>query len=184
MKKVSKLRKVVFGGLFLGLIGFSIVGCKKEVRNTNEQKDLDKSELLESLTFDSYQENEQDVEKLNIIIFRVQLHRASRDCLRGFGFCDFEWFPDFKQKSGDSDFQVTGRSILAKKQNNQTESYIEIHLANQIPAELSDSDLELIIEESLSTTIEDNNIITIESGIYNVDRTLGEYGGYRIILND
>ncbi len=36
----------------------------------------------------------------------------------------------------------------------------------------------------LSTTIEDNNIITIESGIYNVDRTLGEYGGYRIKLND
>lgn len=96
--------------------------------------------------------------------------------------CDFEWFPDFKRTSSNpgSDYQLPENSILVFEQQDDTGNYFEVHFAEQIHPSLSDTDLDLIIDESLATTVEDDSILTINSGVYKVDRELGEYGGYKI----
>jgi hypothetical protein len=73
------MKKLIYGTLFLGLIGFGIIGCEKEVNGSKNSQSESKEELRESLIFKSSQEQgEQNFEKLRIRIFTVSLARASQ----------------------------------------------------------------------------------------------------------
>lgn len=132
----------------------------------------EKQELLNSLTFKKI-DNSQSKDGVNVVIFSVDIARPSQNCQSGWGFCNFEWFP---LVNGDNSGYET------EKQSDYVGDYFEIHFANQIPPGLTDEDLKMIVENTLSTTT-DQGVFIINAGEYEVDRNLGEFGGYRIYLN-
>lgn len=156
--------------LFLLLLTlFLVVSCI-------QQDEFDKTEkegLLNSLTFKK-NDNSQLKGGINVVIFSVYIGRASRNCQSGWGFCNFEWFP---LVNGDDGGYET------EKKTDSVGNYFEIHFANQIPAGLTDDDLKMIVENTLSTTTDQGEVFTLNAGEYEVDRNLGEFGGYRVYLN-
>jgi len=137
----------------------------------SEDENLNKEELLNSLRFENNQIDSKG--GVNVVIFEVYIGRASQNCQSGFGFCNFTWFPDFKD----------GGSINAQLESNDGENYIEVHFANEIPEGLTDEDLQIIVDDALTASNEQGDSYTIIAGSYQIDRSLGEYGGYKIELN-
>lgn len=154
--------------LFLLLLTFFlVVSCNQD--ETIDQNE--KEQLLSTLTF----KNDADAQSkggVNVVIFSVYIGRASQNCQSGWGFCNFEWFP--KQGSNVHN---------AAKQSDTNGDYFEIHFANEIPFGLTDADLKMTVEDALSTTTNQGEVFTINAGEYDVDRSLGEFGGYRVYLD-
>lgn len=94
------MKKLIYGGLFLALVGTLITSCTKE-----QDESRAKNEVLE------IEENLQSQYNQKVLgsgpgirIFTVEIHRpvgkTNRhgqpcECRICVGFCDFEWFPDF-----------------------------------------------------------------------------------------
>lgn len=73
---------------------------------------------------------------------------------------------------------------FSKKEIRDNQTYFEIYFANEIPEGLSDNDLKMIVDEAITAYNSDTGeSLTILSGEYNVDRNLGDFGGYKIILD-
>lgn len=68
-------------------------------------------------------------------------------------------------------------AISVIEENDTNGNYFEIHFANEMPEELTDDDLKLIVDKALTAASEEGKSFTINAGDYNVDRSLGEYGG-------
>lgn len=135
-----------------------------------------KEELLKSITFDNAELKNLENSRVNLVIFEVYIGRASRNCQSGWGLCNFRWFPDFREQDENT--------VLAKKEIRDNQTYFEIYFANEIPEGLSDNDLKMIVDEAITAYNSDTGeSLTILSGEYNVDRNLGDFGGYKIILD-
>lgn len=158
------------------LLLFSLIfmfSCNQD----EEVNDFQKEDLLKSLVFEDLNDLAfKGKDPVSIVIFEVTIARASKNCKTGFGFCDFTWFPGLKDN-------MDPNIISVKEELDTNGNYFEIHFANEIPIELSDEDLLLLVDESLTTYNDIGESFTINSGEYLVDRTLGEYGGYKVYLN-
>lgn len=87
-----KMKKLIYGGLFLALVGIGIVACQKISENPGSSTNTEVS-------------SNSSVEKVGpgFRIFTVQLHRPEGkinhsgvdcNCVFCAGFCEFKWFPD------------------------------------------------------------------------------------------
>ncbi|MBF1602195.1 MAG: hypothetical protein HXO29_08125 [Prevotella sp.] len=121
---------------------------------------------------------------VNIGIFSVRIARPSTDCVYGFGFCDFVWFPkqnnevDFRNNHlYDNSFEV--------KCDSEGNKFVDMELL-EVPKNIDISKLQpLVVEDSLESirTIDGKEKeVVVPMGTYVFDRTIGKYGGYRIPL--
>lgn len=124
---------------------------------------------------------------INIGIFSVRIARASRKCLDGFGFCDFKWFPkpydkDLNNLLVNNELYKNSFYIKADQYGNK---FVDLELSEK-PAELDISRLQpLVVEEELQSSSTVNGKlqdITVPQGTYSFDKSIGEFGGYRIPL--
>lgn len=126
-------------------------------------------------------------EDLDICIFSVRIARASRNCLSGFGFCDFVWFP--KQPENDVEKLIESNPLYKNSFRIQRDKggnkFVDLELSKK-PAGLDISKLQpLVVEENLesfSTVNEKEEKMTVPKGSYSFDSSIGKFGGYRIPL--
>ena len=126
---------------------------------------------------------------VNIGIFEVTIHRASKGCTSGFGFCKFTWFPPSSPKIPKfempdippSEDVTEGRRTVDVYQNEEGVYFFDVYATESLGENVDD----LIVDYDLIAVKEGEMTedLTITAGAYSFDSTLGEYGGYRIILD-
>lgn len=119
-----------------------------------------------------------DSQRVNIIIFSVKLHRSSRGCLYGFGFCKFKWFPGFRALD---DKEI----IVGISDDCNDNCYFDL-LIEDYPEDMPLNLMNLNVDEDLTAFAFDDleKPYTIKKGVYNIDLTLGSKGGYRIFYDN
>lgn len=135
-----------------------------------------------------FSKGEPEPRTVNIGIFEVTIHRASKSCTSGFGFCNFEWFPGepdippFKMPDipKEQDEYLGRRTVVVFKNIGEENYYFDVYATEYIEEEFPD----LIVDDNLIAIQQgemDSNL-TIRAGVYSFDRNIGEFGGYRIPL--
>lgn len=130
--------------------------------------------------------NANDARGINIGIFSVRIARPSTGCKRGFGFCDFVWFPKLHNK--DVDILLEKHSEYSSfniKRDSEGNKFVDLELAEK-PTGIDLNKLQpLVIEEQLEgfNFINDKeNELIVSQGSYPFDSSVGKFGGYRIPL--
>lgn len=121
---------------------------------------------------------------INIGIFSVRIARPSTGCKRGFGFCDFVWFPKLHNK--DVDILLEKHSEYSSfniKRDSEGNKFVDLELAEK-PTGVDLNKLQpLVIEEQLEGfNFINNNELIVSQGSYSFDSSIGKFGGYRIPL--
>ncbi len=128
----------------------------------------------------------QENDGINIIIVKIEWGNPKKRC-EGFGLCRTEWFPGWAEwwekittSSADYHYVPLQRDSISGKY------YIDILLNEDVPSHffqiLSSG---LTVEETELLPAENNLInldLTIPSGTYFFDTSLGEHGGFGIYL--
>lgn len=135
-------------------------------------------------------ENDKEIQSnssdFSIGIFSVRIARPSTGCRRGFGFCDFVWFPKLHNK--DVDILLEKHSEYSSfniKSDSEGNKFVDLELAEK-PTGVNLNKLQpLVIEEQLEGFNSINNKekeLIVSQGSYSFDRSVGKFGGYRIPL--
>lgn len=110
---------------------------------------------------------------VSIVIFEFSIGRESRGC-KGFGVCDFEWFPGFKVSKGD----VYERAEVWKYEDGTYD--LEFYVDEEV-SDPTDPSLNIVVDNDLvSGAMPDNTVLYIKAGTYAFDPSLGDHGGYNI----
>lgn len=116
-----------------------------------------------------------------IIICSWDWGRDSRQC-KGFGLCNFVWFPEFKNEIVATNTSLPDASIIETDTNG--ERYTDILLSEKVSLDIQKKLPALVIDKSLSCqdTLDTGEIktLTMRKGEYRFDPNLGENGGYRV----
>lgn len=173
----------------LSVLGLSLLSCDHrdsvaDVRNESVHNKVKLSGMfgvksLEGGLLDT-NSNEPKPPKADLIIFEVKIARASQRCLTGWGFCDFKWFPMLKNSMNTSN---SFNSVLVEAKKEKGDYVFYLYVTNPV-SDINSSDLNLVVDEDL--VVEEQNGLpksfTLRAGTYSYDASIGEYGGYRIIL--
>lgn len=121
---------------------------------------------------------------ISLGIFSVRIARPSTGCKRGFGFCDFKWFPRNTDLSLDQFQNNELYEMSFAIENDQFgNKYVDLEIAER-PTTLDVSRLQpLVVEETLESfgnRVEES--MEVPQGTYSFDGSIGELGGYRIYL--
>ena len=167
------MKKIIYLALIAVLLGFFSAGCEKEKRY---------NENPSSLSIDGgsvVKKKPQNPGTVNILIFKVTLHRATTDrprdhkncgCLECFGFCDFEWFPGMKKSvhsivdnPSNKDQSLILMQIINEKQAAmyilENKEYFEEEFGIDIPL--------VVPKEALEEAYLSDIDITVKEGVYN-----------------
>ncbi len=116
-------------------------------------------------------------------IFEVTIHRASRNCTSGFGFCDFEWFPDINPPVippftfpdlGD----VGGRRTVDVHKDGNGRYFFDVDATTAV-----EEAPDLIVDQDIMAKKEGEITLIIKAGSYSFDPSIDEFGAYRIYLS-
>lgn len=102
--------------------------------------------------------------------FLFDLGRASRRC-RGFGICDVVafWIVIYKGPP------PTSNQVVVEIKGEKDDEYLMIQLNNALDSEKFDTNF--YVDEDLSSP---KNEATIKKGDYALDKSIGDFGGYKI----
>lgn len=157
------MKKLFLGILFLGLIVLGIVGCKKEVENSQVGTQNNK----ESIEFDTPK-----FSIFGLVIVRCVPHRNSKDCERGWGLCDCDWFPN-KSSDGTNDaykpiemtLDFDKRTLLLKSESfvNNGHNIFNVDEDFLIPKNVfegtKNEEYEIFIKEGSYTRLDDKSVL-------------------------
>lgn len=117
-----------------------------------------------------------------IIVSWDEWGRASRKC-SGWGLCNADWFPEFKQ--GGKPNNPNGGKTLLELDKTNNKYYIDILLADTVPSDILAEALNLTIDADFELSGEQINgkHLTFKKGDYLFSNSLGKFGGYRIYLD-
>ncbi len=101
-------------------------------------------------------------------IIIVKLGRKSRNCI-GFGFC--------RVYVACGTARVDGDNLEIPVNEDENGEFIELHLDYGLGDEF---DSNIYIDEDLYD--EDSGELLLSEGIYAIDNTIGDFGGYKILL--
>lgn len=124
--------------------------------------------------------------EISIIIAAFKIARKKYDCKRGFGICNWVWFPKHQLYENGGDTDVTSWDCYSYiEESVEGERYVEIQFAEKV----SSNELSIIGDLIVDTDTEGFNVepgdfngMTIKKGNYTFDNNIGQYGGYRVYL--
>ena len=118
-----------------------------------------------------------------IIVRWEKWGRGKRNC-EGWGLCNAEWFPQFKDARIDATESGNGAQTLLEFDEELNQYYIDILLAETPPIDIPSESLTLKIDEDFDLDIEDELVqnLTFVVGDYPYNVSLSTNGGYRIYL--
>lgn len=123
---------------------------------------------------------------LNLVIVNVKFGRKSRDCY-GFGICYVDWFPGFDDLFSYGTTTETLSTYL-REDMETGEHYLELPLAEAPNPKFTAEDLSLKVDAPLEliSNGEDSlgESMVLPASTYKFDSSVGENGGYKIVLQD
>lgn len=125
--------------------------------------------------------------QINIKVVTFKLKRPSSGCNRGFGFCDFEWFPSYTDFALSTSGIDEDRHSFVIKSTEDGEQFVELALIER-PENLNSNRMKaLIVEEALKSSALENGVkksLTVPAGSYHFSDSVGEFGGYKVLLKE
>lgn len=188
---------------FLALAVFSLMSCQQEELTSKGMYSDDFMSKLKFKTIITEEPNktrgvpedgpsqsqndevrEEPQNDISIIIFSVRIARPSTGCKKGFGFCDFKWFPmvkEFKaEQASRSDMYENSFTVQVDAQGNK---FVDVELAES-SSTLDTKKLQpLVVEEQLESYATVNNkeeLMVVPKGTYQFNSSIGKFGGYRV----
>lgn len=160
------------------LFGLIFISCSKDNNSASQQEGLLTPVYGKDISFSFAQTNFNKVEEPTIQLIDVVLDigRKSRDC-RGIGVCKFRVCVPKCMSAIDLNKQnvISGKLKLPlNNKNSSTKKTMKIYLNNSLD---SSFDSNFYIDSDM---VYDNFILS--KGVYKLDPSLGEYGGYEIPL--
>ena len=196
MKKVLFLMSIAL----IACVSMAVISCSNEEIITQEKET---EEFVRNLKFQSLSErlnelklikskntrnsldiNDESVEdmaeNINLVIFRFKIARKSLDCKKGFGVCDFKWFPKENYAEEEESHEELSSILEVDDLGNK---YMELRLGENVdninmPNFIVDED---VIGSHCENT---ENELIIKQGHYIFDRNIGNFGGYRITIEN
>lgn len=161
--------------IILPIIVLSSCSEKEELSRNLKPAD----ELKIAGIYDNPKYNEILESKPPIIIIIIRIHTNYPQCTQGVGICDIvflgmEIWTNEKTDTGEGD-----REVYAPIITEDNKEWIYLYYDEDI-SEYSDSDLIFTVAQELDFTNEEGSKVTIPAGVYEVDRNLGDFGGYKI----
>ena len=163
--------------LFFTILLLILTACRADEKAVENLTDSQVSNLIKFKSVDPTKAHSQ---RIGLIIFEVTVARASQGCLTGLGFCKFVWFPGWKQAPDSG-------NILVEAIEENGVFKLKLPIDGELPAGVSPEDLTLTIDQSLIATIKDesiNEVFEMAQGQYQFDTTVGENGGYSLVLEE
>ncbi len=154
------MKKLIYGTLFLALVGIGVVSCEKE------EVKIDTYEMTSTAELNEFQKS------LIVIGFYFtwdEWGRKSENCRKA-GLCDF--------RLETIEIEV-GHSTPVITNGTNGNMYVEI-LADE-DLEYQNSNLNFFIDEDLYADF-NNESYKVPAGVYQIDNNLGTMGGYVLPL--
>ncbi|SEH54511.1 hypothetical protein SAMN02927937_00114 [Paenimyroides aquimaris] len=176
---MNKVKHLAFGITGALLVTAGLISCDNdEVTAANEEKTTTELQAKENSPF------------IDIGIAKWDWHRASKDCKKGFGICNGEWFPNpnppippittptLPEPVDDHTLSPTYMILSSENLNEDNELSFDVYINEEVDD--PNNVIPLIIDEDIHFSDPEGTVYTIKSGIYNYDINIGEYGGYSI----
>lgn len=174
MKKTNS--KIII--LTIIALGITIaIGCKKKNESQNFNEDL----IPQKLSFQKIDLKTITSKEPIIIVEWDEWGRAKKDC-GGWGLCNAVWFPGSSSEKSDS--LNNNFSTLLKLDLNTGNYYIDIMLSAPVPDDVPIELFPLRIDENFTLNIKEalGKNLNFNEGEYPYNKSIGEYGGFRIYL--
>jgi len=124
------------------------------------------------------------IDDLSVGIFSVKIARPSTGCEKGFGFCNFKWFPNRDTASNLLENDLYKQSFILKC-DEEGNKYVDLELSEK-PADLDTDKMQpLVVEETLKSyniVNGEQQKLVVPQGEYPFNSSIGQFGGYRINL--
>lgn len=203
------MTKIKLSLLTVFIVTVALISCSKDsdsVNNVDENSIAGRLKFLDANDRVTTNLTGKKADGGNIIIVEWdEWGRASKNC-GGWGLCNAEWFPfeeapidpidpigpldpidetptltgkSLKQKS----LSKNGGSTILEFDSNANKYYIDILLAESAPSDIPDSSLIFKIDKDFSLNLKNGKTLTFPNGNYTFNKSLGNFGGYRIYLN-
>jgi len=155
--------KKIFLNLLVAILFLGLNSCSNEDNSSS----LKSPEYGKDVTLSPINKKESRLNDESKIII-VKLGRKSRNCV-GFGFC--------KVCVACGTERVESEMLEIPVHEDETGEFVELHLDFELDNEF---DSNIYIDEDLYD--EDSGELLLSEGVYAIDNTLGEFGGYKILL--
>lgn len=107
--------------------------------------------------------------RVYVIIFSVNLGRASQGFLRSWGFCNFQWFPLVAGEPVPQD-----QLLVEQLETVDHQKYFEVQSNSAVPSDATSQELDLIVDANMSTLV-NAETVTLKMGTYHYDYSIGQY---------
>ncbi|MEN2400945.1 hypothetical protein GKZ90_0014260 [Flavobacterium sp. MC2016-06] len=198
------MTKIKLGILTIFIVTISFISCSKDTDSSSidENSIAGKLKFLNANDRISTNATGKKAEGDIIIVQWDEWGRASKNC-GGWGLCNAEWFPiealppleeippidEIPQLEGKSSktniLSSTGGSTILEFDSKINKYYIDILLAESAPTDISASSLTFKIDKDFPLDLKSKigKDLVFHNGSYLFDKSLGNFGGYRIYLD-
>ena len=183
------MKNVVYGVLFLAVVGITVIGCQKESikPNTSSSKPIEEDDISSLIKIIPIQKRILEIKSKKPVVI-VQWEKWGRKAKKcdGWGLCNAEWLPHDNEVSLKQAKNSNGAATILEFDHNLNQYYIDILLAEATPTYIPLHELNLRIDENIELlNIQDFSPtpLTLPNGTYSINNSLGTFGGYRIYLN-
>ncbi len=103
---------------------------------------------------------------------------AKYNCRRGFGFCNIEFFPEWR-----NNVQTIEHGSIVEYDKEKDEYYMDVMLASPAPEDQPAESFNLTVDNEIIVTDAEKIIgtdLVVKEGVYPLDPNVGVAGGYKI----
>lgn len=183
--------------LIVLIMSITIFSCN-ESDESIEKLSIEENEISSLLSFKSIDFDELSTSKkwCGHIVSWDEWGRKRKNC-GGWGLCNASWFESCPQQVGEGEEKNIKNKIQKLKSSNgfATKVYVEdssgrnfiiLPLKTALPPTIDIDDISLKIDEDIVLKTENSSLgrnLTFRSGVYQFNRDIDEFGGYKIYLN-
>lgn len=119
--------------------------------------------------------------KAPITLIQIDLWRRHHDCER-LGICEIMIFGDTVYQS--KNFDIPSRQIVVAIEKQQTNSILNLLLAEPIPEGIASEEMRFYVDEDIfGYDDSSDDYVVFKEGVYDFDPNLGKYGGYSVFYS-
>lgn len=168
--------KNVLNYLFASLLLAVIIASCEQPESTMPDQELLEPQYGIDVTLEGVV-NKSENGRVRLIYIGGRIHRPKRGCESGFGMCNWHACVLCRVDSEEfnADFAVSFNSLESARTSSSADYYFDLALEAPLGEEF---DSHFYIDEPLPS-----GEFELIDGVYELDSSIGEFGGYRILVN-
>lgn len=167
------------------ILNLFVLSCTKNDDVVPQAQEIDVAKMLRFIDVTANTGKDSNVARITdpfTIVTWDEWGRASKKCA-GWGLCNADWFPGWKTSTRP--ISKNGGAAILEFDQTVNKYFIDLLLAEQAPSSIPAESFTLFIDIdfTLNVTSVVGRDLIFAAGKYNLDNSLGDFGGYRIYLN-